>query len=324
MNLTIEVLADYQSLARLASGQLAVWPEHHPYLMKSFAARSDAVLKASDLAADLVIKLAAHADGGLGELCEDYKFVCKNMILEEELHFRRFGEYRLKTFAEAYEEYYSKTALMKRYMNGLLLSNIFWLNHANALEYYLSDFLPASPSGFDHLEVGPGHGLLLYFAAMDRRAGNVTGWDVSEGSIAATRRALETINVADRVKLIRQDVFDARGAEPIFDNVVVSEVLEHLEDPLRALMNLKEWMRPGARIWINMPVNSPAPDHLYLLRSPEEMLDLVTRAGFELDRHRIFPMTGVTLERARKHALTINVAAIARRPSADHLAPKNP
>jgi 2-polyprenyl-3-methyl-5-hydroxy-6-metoxy-1,4-benzoquinol methylase len=235
------------------------------------------------------------------------------MILEEEWHFRRFKEYRLKTFKEAYDEYYSNTELMKRYMNGLLLSNIFWVNHANALEYYLASFLPENINLYDHLEVGPGHGLLAYFAAVDPRAGEVTGWDVSEGSIIRTRMALRTIGVEDRVHLVRQDVFDATDAVPRFHSVVISEVLEHLEDPLRALQSLKAWMQAGGRIWINMPVNSPAPDHLYLLRTPEEMLDLISAAGLELEQYRAFPMTGVTLERARKLALTVSVAAIARK-----------
>lgn len=306
-------IAAYPALSRLINEQIRVWPSHSGYLDKSLAVRSPSVLAASDAASDLAIKLSSHVDGGLAELCEDYKYVCETMILEEEWHFRRFKEYRLKTFKEAYDEYYSNTELMKRYMNGLLLSNIFWVNHANALEYYLASFLPENINLYDHLEVGPGHGLLAYFAAVDPRAGEVTGWDVSEGSIIRTRMALRTIGVEDRVHLVRQDVFDATDAVPRFHSVVISEVLEHLEDPLRALQSLKAWMQAGGRIWINMPVNSPAPDHLYLLRTPEEMLDLISAAGLELEQYRAFPMTGVTLERARKLALTVSVAAIARK-----------
>lgn len=305
-------LSRYPALARLVDGQLNVWPAHETYLKKSLAARTPAVMAASNLGAELVLRLAAEAEGGLSEMCEDYKFVCQTMILEEELHFRRFHEYRLKTFADAYSEYYSKTELMRRYMHGLLLSNIFWLNHANALEYYISGYLPRNRHGYDHLEVGPGHGLLIYFAARDPNANSLTGWDVSEGSIQSTRRALATIGVERKVDLVRQDVFDASGARERFDSVVVSEVLEHLEDPLRALRSLKKWMRPDGRIWVNMPVNSPAPDHLYLLRTPEEMLDLMREGGFTVEEYRFFPMTGTTMERARKHALTINVAAIGR------------
>src|ERR1700759_2523984 len=176
-------IAAYPALSRLTNEQIRVWPDHAGYLDKSLAVRSPSVLAASDAAADLAIKLSSHLDGGLAELCEDYRYLCETMILKEEWHFRRFGEYRLKTFKEAYDEYYSNTELMKRYMNGLLLSNIFWVNHANALEYYLASFLPENVDRYDHLEVGPGHGLLAYFAAVDPRAAEGTGWDVSEGRL---------------------------------------------------------------------------------------------------------------------------------------------
>ena len=306
----IPILAKYPALAEVADAQIAVWPEHADYLAKSFNARSPETLAATELGADLTRKIASHFEGGLREVCEDYKYVCQELILEEELYFRRHRDYRLKTFADAYREYYSDKALMRRYMNGLLLSGIFWLNHANALEYYLAEFLPRNKDGYDHLEVGPGHGLLIYFAGKDPRAGSVRGWDVSAESVAATRRALETFDVGHRVELVCQDLFDAEVAAESFDSIVVSEVLEHLEEPLRALKSLKRCLRPGGRIWVNMPVNSPAPDHLYLLRTPEEMLDLMTEAGFKIEQHRFFPMTGVTMERARRHELTINVAAI--------------
>ena len=305
-------LEKYPALAAVTAEQIAVWPEHRDYLKKSYGARSELALSATNLGAEMVLKLASHFDGGLREVCEDYKYVCQDLILEEELYFRRNKEYRLKTFEEANREYYSKKDLMRRYMNGLLLSGIFWLNHANALEYYLSEFLPKNPENYDHLEVGPGHGLLIYFAAKDPNVGTVRGWDVSPESVAATRRALQTVGVENSVELVCQDLFDAHAENGSFDSIVVSEVLEHLEEPLRALKSLKQLLRPGGRIWVNMPVNSPAPDHLYLLRTPEEMLDLMTEAGFEIEQHKFFPMTGVTMERARRHELTINVAAIGR------------
>jgi hypothetical protein len=58
--------------------------------------------------------------------------------------------------------------------------------------------------------------------------------------------------------------------------------------------------------------NCGGPDHLYLLRTPEEAVDLVREAGFEPLDTAFFPMTGASLERARKHALTISAVISAR------------
>ncbi len=84
-----------------------------------------------------------------------------------------------------------------------------------------------------------------------------------------------------------------------FGSVVLSEILEHLEDPVGALRAAAAWMRPGAWLWVNVPVNSPAPDHIFLLRTPEEAVELVRTAGFTPVDTAFYPMTGRTLDEAR-------------------------
>jgi len=48
-------------------------------------------------------------------------------------------------------------------------------------------------------------------------------------------------------------------------------------------------LRPGGRLWVNVPINSPAPDHIYLFRTPEEAVDAVQAAGFEVSETAFFP-----------------------------------
>lgn len=306
-------LGAYPSLSELVSTQLAVWPEHESMLTKSICVRSNDVMETSDRASGQILKIIRHHLGSVPEVCEDYRFLCEKMILAEEWYFRRHGTYRLSTFAEVEREYYANPAFMKQYMNGLLLSSVFWLNHANALDYYIRIFLAQNKTGYRHLEIGPGHGLLIYYAGIDPRCTEVTGWDISAGSIAATRKALDAMSSDSRVTLVQQDVFKAFRGTHRFDSIVASEVLEHLERPDDALVNLHACLEPNGRILVNMPANSPSPDHLYLIREPEEVLDLMESAGFSILEHRLFPMAGYTLEQCRKHKLTINCAAIGTR-----------
>ena len=306
-------LAPYPSLDSLTQAQLAVWPEHKTYLTKSYRIHNTQVMTVLERMADLVLKLAKAHAGGLKDLCADYRFVCEKMILEEEIYFRRHGKYRLSTFVDANREVYSKPELMARYMNGLLLSGIFWANHAQAHTYYVHDFLPGNKNGYDHLEVGCGHGLLIYFAGKDPRCGSVTGWDISTASLAASKNCLDLIGLQRDVRLKQQNVFEAAKSDDRFDSIVISEVLEHTEDPEAGLRALYHVLKPGGRIWVNLPINSPAPDHIYLLRRPEEAIEMVKNSGFKVIDSRFFPLTGYSEERARKHDLTINTAVIAMR-----------
>src|SRR4051812_42233863 len=153
------------SLKTLLDGIAARWPDHDRYIERSFASRDPAVLDVSEALAENVLRLAADIPGGLDTLIDDYRFVCEEVTLPEEIHFRRHGTYRLTTFEDAERECYSNAEYMNRYMNGLLVSDIVWSNHAHAFASFVNDYLPRLKPDADHLEIGPGHGMFLYFAA---------------------------------------------------------------------------------------------------------------------------------------------------------------
>ena len=295
-------------LKRLVGLQLDTWPEHRDFLKNSFLDVSSDGGTAEGIAA-LILRLIA---GRPDEACRDYRWTCER-LLEEELHFRRAGRYRLSSFAEAQREVYADEPFMKRYLTGLLLSQVFWSNHRNVLAFYVSNFLDGNADSFDHLEIGPGHGLYLYYAARDRRCASATGWDISPAGVRATRGSLERLAVGQRVRVERGDVMKRPQDAEAFDSIVVSEVLEHIEAPDAALGNVRHLLRSGGRVFINMPVNSPAPDHIHLLRAPEEVVSLVAAAGFDIVETRFFPATGMTEARARKLDATISCAIIATR-----------
>jgi 2-polyprenyl-3-methyl-5-hydroxy-6-metoxy-1,4-benzoquinol methylase len=265
--------------------------------------------------AECIFKLAAHVPGGIDELCRDYRFLCEDIVVPEEIHFRRHGGYRLSSFEEANRECYANAPFMARYMNGLLLSDVLWANHAAAFASFVNDYLPLVADQADHLEIGPGHGLFLYFAARSARVAKVSGWDVSPTSIAATRGALVTLGSPKTAELTLQNLFEAPPADGarLFDSIVMSEILEHLEDPVAALQAAAKYLKLGGTLFVNVPANSPAPDHIFLFNGLDHAVEIVERAGLTVIENKEFPMSGATLERARKHKLSISCVVIARK-----------
>jgi 2-polyprenyl-3-methyl-5-hydroxy-6-metoxy-1,4-benzoquinol methylase len=294
----------YPGLSRLINVQLQVWPDHERFLSSRFPGGG---YEFAEEIAQLILRVAEPLDA----VAEDYHWMC-DRLYEEELHFRRTGSYRLSRFEDAVREVYANSDFMRRYMNGVLLSHVWWDNHARVIEYYVKGFLAGNVEGYSHLEVGPGHGLLLYLAARDPRCQSATGWDVSETSVTATRRTLERLGTERRVDLVQRNMLDAPTDGTRFDSIVISEVCEHLEDPKEALTRLGAHLSPKGRLFVNVPINSPAPDHIYLLNSPEEGTELVRAAGLEVEEVRVFPMTGFTEERARRTKSTISCAIVAR------------
>lgn len=298
---------DYPALAQLTATLLEVWPEHEPVLDKSLPREPSGELDHARKVAEMIASLAGSE---ARSFCEDYRWTCEK-LLEEELFFRRHGRYRLSSFAEAAEEVYDDPAFMERYVNGLLLSHLFWANHRQVLMFFEDEFLPGLPSGFRHLEVGPGHGLYLALAAANPDCAEAMGWDVSETSIRHTRDCVDCLGAGENIRVEKQDILALPSSVSRFDSIVMSEVLEHLEQPTLALRNARDLLAPGGRIFVNVPVNSPAPDHIYLLGTTDEAVDLVTGGGFRVLEAGFYPAGGYSFDRAVKNSTTISCAIIA-------------
>lgn len=307
----LESLGSCSALGALVARQCAASPQHAAFLARRFGSAAPGELQLCDALASEICKLAGAQ---LESFIAGYDFIC-DIQRREELYFRRHQAYRLKTAEQAAREVYHDPRYMQCYMRGLLMTQVFWANHTASMDFYIREFLPGNPPGYRLLEIGPGHGLLFSRAAADERAGMLVGWDLSPQSIAETRNALASLGVTRPCRLEVRDLFDARGCADRFDAVVFSEILEHLEQPGRALETLRFIMRPGARIYINVPVNSPAPDHLFLLRSPEEAVAFVESHGFQIHSKAFFPATNYSLPAARKHSLSISVCMVAVRPA---------
>ncbi len=303
-------LQDHPSLARIVDAVLMAWPEHKKYIGGRFRDNSLEFLQRTDAVAKQALLLMGDE---LPRYSEDYRWMCAN-YMEEQIYFQRHGEYRLQNFAEVNREIYSNAAYMGRYVRGILISQILWINHAVAMDLFRTQFLPIAQPGADYLEVGPGHGLFFYFASGDPRYATLTGWDISDTSIAATRQAMQDMGVAaSRYRLVQQDIFDANCPAECFDAVVISEVLEHLEAPDVALKSLHHAMRKNGRIFINVPINAPAPDHIYLWRSTEEFAALVRECGFIIEQENYLPIAGKSLDYCRKYNVDISCVFIARK-----------
>jgi 2-polyprenyl-3-methyl-5-hydroxy-6-metoxy-1,4-benzoquinol methylase len=296
----------------LVDAVLEQWPQHASFFERSFKERDPRELEITEQLAQLVLRLYPN-DRAL--LARGYRWMCE-MVLEEELEFKRNDRYRYSSFQEVNELVYQQSERMAEYMHGLLLSAVAWHNHTRSITYFADRFLAANPVGYQHLEVGPGHGLLLYLAASDSRCKTVTGLDISSASLEQTQAALSRLGVEKPARCLACDIARPIDLAERFDSVVISEVCEHLEAPQTALLHLRGIMAPGGRIFVNMPINAPAIDHIYLLRTPEEVVELVRSAGFEIESSLNAPSSGYSEARARKLGASISVCVIGRVPRA--------
>jgi len=101
--------------------------------------------------------------------------------------------------------------------------------------------------GHDVLEVGAGHGSLTARFARDGR--RVVATDLSVRCIDALN---ERFGDRSDIEVFFGDVMD-QPVEPVFDSVVLVNVLEHLSDDLGALRRLAGSLRPGGHVVVFVP-----------------------------------------------------------------------
>jgi hypothetical protein len=87
-------------------------------------------------------------------------------------------------------------------------------------------------------------------------------------------------------------------------------VLEHLEDPAAALRFLRKTVSDAGRVFINVPLNSPSPDHIFLLSTPEGAARLAEEAGFRVETLELFATQGARIERALETQISVSAGMI--------------
>ena len=294
----------YPRLRSLCADLVYLWPQHASAVAKNIGVHSARELALLDELASRIDTLSTNR----AQLIADYRWMCEQ-VLKEEIHFRRTGSYRCKSLNESIERVYSDSVFMGKYLQGILLSQIFWSNHAKCYTFFGTNFLPLLGDPYDYLEVGPGHGLFVSCVAKDARSRRVVGVDVSEHSLSQTMAALRCLGANGKVELMRSDVI-ASPLEGAFDAIAISEVLEHMEQPYLALRKLRKSLRPGGLMFINFPINSPAPDHIYLLQHPDEVRSMIDQCGYRIVEFEKFPMAGYSLERAMAMRATVSCVAV--------------
>ena len=105
------------------------------------------------------------------------------------------------------------------------------------------------PAGARVLEAGCGIGAQTVILARSSPAAEIVSIDVSEDSIGAARGAVEKAGISN-VSFRIADIFDLPFEGESFDHVFVCFVLEHLPNPLEALLKLKRAIKPGGSITV--------------------------------------------------------------------------
>lgn len=248
-----------------------------------------------------------NEDYSIEKMAEAYLLFVEDTLNETKYFTELKGtRYRYKSLNEVNDKVYQNEQYMNKYMLGLMLSGYLWDNHRKIHQWFKNK--AAEFSGENFLEIGPGHG--MYFTEMMNlnRFKKYFAIDLSETSLKMTERFVQKFAYGKgSYELICDNVF-SHAFDGLFDGVVVSEVLEHVENPDRLLNIIYHISSANANIYVNVPINAPAIDHIFLFSNIDEVKNMVDKSGFKIVDECIVTANNKSIEQAVKKKYAINYA----------------
>jgi len=140
---------------------------------------------------------------------------------------------------------------------------------------------PMLPDKGKVLEVGCGEGFISEILVKD--GCQVTGIDYSS----------EAIRKASRLpgKYLNVNLYDYKPRR-LFDWVICSEVLEHLDNDHLALKMMYSWLKPGGKLLLSVPTFMKLTPRLKMIGGhqrhyyPEKLIKMTEEAGFLLEKKK--------------------------------------
>ena len=240
----------------------------------------------------------------------DYAVECYIKMLSdfnyESIKFLQTGEYSNKSFEDVRKKVYNNPEIMEYHINGLLLSQFLWIHHYKILKYFIDSIKKNTNTITNYLEIGGGHGLYISEAiSLIKHEAKFTLVDISQTSIDLAKKMTNS----DNINFIKKNIYDYYPSLK-FDFITMGEVLEHVEKPIELLKKVYSLLINNGFLFLTVPINAPAIDHIYLFRNKYEIQNVITRAGFTINNEHMFYTENTTKEMAEKLKIPIMYAGL--------------
>jgi SAM-dependent methyltransferase len=221
-----------------------------------------------------------------GDALADYAKRVKDLRLLQ-AEFEKIGMYSARSYAEV------KPVDDEAYKLALLLSFI-CTNHRFEILKELKCFLNKTPSGARRLlSIGYGTGYELKLAKEALPDWTIEAFDNSKESFAYASDLLGFFECGPIT--LRTEYFPLEMTEEldpyrgVFGKIVICELLEHLENPMKALTNLREVLDEKGQMFLTMAINIAQEDHVFLYSSPQQAREQVLACGYRIVREILAP-----------------------------------
>lgn len=253
-----------------------------------FAQVGQAADSHSTLFSELAEPMLEWAEATLGPnyvetLVEGYcEFVTD--VNRSQLRYEATRAYESKTYDEVFYETYDSHEFMSLYHWGVYTTTFAWAHHLELYAFFRDQFLSrlGARSNPGHLvDLGCGSGVWHLLTLRHLDSWHATAVDISETSVALTKKMCDRIAPTPSVTHIVGDALSFRPSQPAQAGISCF-LLEHLEDPLALLNNLAQCVDARELAFVTCALTAAEVDHIYEYRRESEVIHMAEDAGFRV------------------------------------------
>ena len=244
---------------------------------------------------------------GISDVVSAYDLIVRD-TMREQLFFLVNKKYRYRRYEDVRASVYFDKEYMSNYMHGLALTTFLWPNHRVIYEFFEKCLSQTECSNY--FEIGPGHGYFFMKAVMSGRFHSYYGIDVSPASIEMTDNVLKYYGGELSLIEYKLDVVDFFDVDFLEKDrlIVMSEVLEHVENPEDFIERIRDISSSNCEIYINTVVNTPAIDHIYLFEDPCVVEGMFEKHDLSVVDKLYVPYSGKSYDECVENKFPISVA----------------
>ncbi|WP_455757121.1 class I SAM-dependent methyltransferase [Sulfurimonas sp.] len=287
-------------------------PSHQKYINNSFSKYPEMKI-AMDSFLKTYKKFMEIEELSASDIANAYSKMLKQIDFSRR-EFLKNGNYYLQTQKKAFVKIYNDEVTMKAYMLGGALSMFLWPHHFKNFTF-LQKHIASLNKERKFLEIGSGHGLFLLELLKNIKNYDIIDViDISKTSIRLTQNIIKSVNqnYLKDITFYNQNIYETSNKQK-YDFIIFGEVIEHLDNPLKALETLYQLLNNNGSIFITTCVNCPMIDHIYLFNNIQEIKEIIKKANFYIEHEIITPASDKNENFIKKMKIDISYAAIIKK-----------
>jgi ubiquinone/menaquinone biosynthesis C-methylase UbiE len=179
------------------------------------------------------------------------------------------------------------------------------LDHSEANESFVSDFVATGDATGDILDVGTGTGQIPVLLCERQAECRVMAADLAVSMLEVARYNIEIAGLIERIQLAHMDAKELPSPDDYFDAVICNGMLHHLAEPAAVLAEAVRVAKPGGRLFFRDLLRPDSEDELQRLVLSFAGEDSERQQGMYADSLR----AGLTLEEMQACLVGLGFAA---------------